>query len=183
MRRGVDLAGCGAREEAALHRHRARRLRLRRHRLLRPVLILPAPEAADAAEGRALDRVDDLRPAPARYREVAREDAAATFDVYLAAPDYEIDWRAADAAAVARDCEYVARLARIYPRCCFCRKLTEYHLWQYGQDAAPVKEKGRCCDRCYVRRVLPVRLKAKGYSQEEIDEHVRNERAYLGVVA
>ena len=60
----------------------------------------------------------------------------------------------------------------------------EYHPWQYGHDAEPVAKKGkRCCDRCYVRRVLPVRLTAEGYSQEEIDEHVRNGRAYLGVVA
>ena len=112
-----------------------------------------------------------------RYREVAREDAAATFDVYRAAPDYPQD---SEAAAIERDCEYVATLARIYPRCCFCRRLTEYHPWQYGHDPRPVREKGRCCDRCYIRRILPARLRAEGYySEEEIAAECERERACL----
>ena len=99
---------------------------------------------------------------PYRHRKVGREEPAATFDVYLAAPDNQIDCSAPGASAIVeRDCNYVGSLAQIIPTCCFCWKPIEYHPWQYGHDAEPVAKKGkRCCDRCYVTRVLPARLKA-----------------------
>ena len=111
------------------------------------------------------------------YRKVARDDPAAMFDVYRPAPDYPQD---TEVAQIERDCTHAAALARIYPRCCFCRRLLEYHPWQYGHDTAPVRENGRCCDRCYVRRIKPARLRAEGfYTEAEIAAECEREAAML----
>lgn len=38
--------------------------------------------------------------------------------------------------------------------CCLCGKEFE----GYGNNPAPLKESGECCDRCNAEKVIPVRL-------------------------
>jgi hypothetical protein len=91
---------------------------------------------------------------PYKYREVARDDPAATIDVYLAPPSCpEV------VGDLERDCTHVATLARIHPTCCFCQGRMKMEGWDYGHDAAPVIAKGRCCTPCHDTIVLPVRAK------------------------
>ena len=42
------------------------------------------------------------------------------------------------------------------PKCCICGEKLE----GYGNNPAPLAEKGRCCDRCNLEKVLPARMKA-----------------------
>jgi hypothetical protein len=96
---------------------------------------------------------------PYRYRKVGRADAAATFDVFRATPNFP---RGATAATVERYCEHAATLARIYPTCCLCHgpmKFDGESPWMYGWDAAPVA-KGRCCTACHAGPVYEARLVA-----------------------
>jgi len=91
---------------------------------------------------------------PYKYRKVARDDPAATIDVYRVAPDYPPTLPA----SVERDCKYVTTLARIYPTCCFCNGPMVYGEqgpWNYGYDARPVA-KGQCCSACFKTKVYPL---------------------------
>jgi hypothetical protein len=40
---------------------------------------------------------------------------------------------------------------------CFC-SICGAEYWGDGHNAAPVKEEGRCCDRCNAALVVPTRL-------------------------
>lgn len=40
--------------------------------------------------------------------------------------------------------------------CCLCGEEFE----GYGNDPAPLKESGECCDRCNAEKVLPTRFEA-----------------------
>lgn len=40
--------------------------------------------------------------------------------------------------------------------CCLCGEEFE----GYGNDPAPLKESGECCDRCNAEKVIPARLEA-----------------------
>lgn len=39
-------------------------------------------------------------------------------------------------------------------RCCLCGKVFN----GYGNDPWPVKDSGRCCDKCNTEKVIPARL-------------------------
>lgn len=41
-------------------------------------------------------------------------------------------------------------------KCCLCGEEFE----GYGNDPAPLKESGECCDRCNAEKVIPARLEA-----------------------
>ena len=105
---------------------------------------------------------------PYRYRVVRRGHPNAAFDAYRAPPDFPPAFETAPDAII-RDCEYVASLARIYPYCSVCKRPmapSQHGIdspWLYGYAVDRNAHK-RCCSRCYVKRVLPARLKAKGAS-------------------
>ena len=40
--------------------------------------------------------------------------------------------------------------------CCLCGKELE----GYGNDPAPLKDSGECCDQCNAEKVIPARLEA-----------------------
>ena len=40
--------------------------------------------------------------------------------------------------------------------CCLCGKELE----EYGNNPAPLKDSGECCDRCNAEKVIPARLEA-----------------------
>ena len=41
-------------------------------------------------------------------------------------------------------------------KCCLCGEEFE----GYGNDPAPLKDSGECCDRCNAEKVIPARLEA-----------------------
>lgn len=41
-------------------------------------------------------------------------------------------------------------------KCCLCGEEFE----GYGNDPAPLKESGECCDRCNAEKVIPARFEA-----------------------
>ena len=53
--------------------------------------------------------------------------------------------------------------------CCLCGEEFE----GYGNNPAPVKESGECCDRCNAEKVIPVRLETLLASGENADEFAR----------
>ena len=53
--------------------------------------------------------------------------------------------------------------------CCLCGVEFE----GYGNNPAPVKESGECCDRCNAEKVIPVRLEALLALGENADEFAR----------
>ena len=105
---------------------------------------------------------------PYRYRTIRRSHPNAVFDAYRAPPGFPRAAEGSPPDAVARACEYVASLARIYPRCTICRLsmapsqhgIDSPWLYGYAVDRNDPADK-RCCSRCYVNRVLPARLKAE----------------------
>ena len=50
--------------------------------------------------------------------------------------------------------------------CCLCGKEFE----GYGNNPAPLKESGECCDRCNAEKVIPVRLETLLVPGETTDE-------------
>ena len=46
--------------------------------------------------------------------------------------------------------------------CCLCGKELE----GYGNNPAPLKESGECCDHCYTEKVIPARYEAMFTSGE-----------------
>ena len=50
--------------------------------------------------------------------------------------------------------------------CCLCGGEFE----GYGNNPAPVKESGECCDRCNAEKVIPARLETLLTSGENADE-------------
>ena len=53
--------------------------------------------------------------------------------------------------------------------CCLCGEEFE----GYGNNPAPVKESGECCDRCNAEKVIPVMLETLLASGENADEFAR----------
>ena len=53
--------------------------------------------------------------------------------------------------------------------CCLCGEEFE----GYGNNPAPVKESGECCDRCNAEKVIPARLEALLALGENADEFAR----------
>ena len=53
--------------------------------------------------------------------------------------------------------------------CCLCGVEFE----GYGNNPAPVKESGECCDRCNAEKVIPARLEALLALGENADEFAR----------
>ena len=51
-------------------------------------------------------------------------------------------------------------------KCCLCGGEFE----GYGNDPAPLKESGECCDRCNAEKVIPTRLDAVLASGEILAE-------------
>ena len=47
-------------------------------------------------------------------------------------------------------------------RCCICNM----PIIGYGNNPAPVKSEGRCCDDCNTTRVVPARLRQLGLKKE-----------------
>jgi hypothetical protein len=107
---------------------------------------------------------------PYRYRTIRRSHPNVVFDAYRAPPGFPRAAEGSPPNAVARACEYVASLARIYPRCSICRlsmapsQLGIDSPWLYGYAVDRNDPEKRCCSGCYVNRVLPARLKAEGTS-------------------
>ena len=58
---------------------------------------------------------------PYRYRTIRRRHPNAVLDAYRAPLGFPRAVEGSPPDAVARECEYVASLARIYPRCSICR--------------------------------------------------------------
>lgn len=48
-------------------------------------------------------------------------------------------------------------------KCCICGKV----FWGYGNNPAPVKDKGRCCDICNSTQVIPTRLGIISSNQDD----------------
>jgi hypothetical protein len=104
-----------------------------------------------------------------RYRTVRRSHPNVVLDAYRAQPSFPRAAKGSPADKVARECEYVSSLARVYPRCSICKQPmapSEHGIdnpWLYGYTVdwnAPGDK--RCCSHCYVNRVTPARLKAEG---------------------
>ena len=53
--------------------------------------------------------------------------------------------------------------------CCLCGVEFE----GYGNNPAPVKESGECCDRCNAEKVIPARLETMLTPGENADEFAR----------
>ena len=53
--------------------------------------------------------------------------------------------------------------------CCLCGVEFE----GYGNNPAPVKESGECCDRCNAEKVIPARLETLLALGENADEFAR----------
>ena len=51
------------------------------------------------------------------------------------------------------------RTRKSVPRCCFCRKMLIGED-EFGNNPAPLREKGRCCNECNWQLVIPARMAA-----------------------
>ena len=77
---------------------------------------------------------------PYRYRTVRRSHPNAVFDAYRAPPGFPRAAEGSPPDAVTRECEYVASLARVYPRCRVCRRPmapSEHGIDSPGSTATP----------------------------------------------
>jgi hypothetical protein len=107
---------------------------------------------------------------PYRYRTVRRSHPNAVFDAYRTPPGFPRAAEGSPPDAVTRACEYVASLERLYPRCWVCKQrmapseLSIDSPWVYGYAVDWNDPHKRCCSRCYVTRLLPMRLRAEGAS-------------------
>lgn len=54
-------------------------------------------------------------------------------------------------------------------KCCLCGGEFE----GYGNDPAPLKESGECCDRCNAEKVIPARCEAMFASGETAEKFAR----------
>jgi hypothetical protein len=58
---------------------------------------------------------------------------------------------------------FILILRRFDMKCCFCGTIIE----GYGNNPAPLKERGKCCDTCNETLVIPIRMRA---SLDEVDK-------------
>ena len=49
------------------------------------------------------------------------------------------------------------RTRKSVPRCCFCKKMLIGED-KFGNNPAPLREKGRCCNECNWQLVIPARI-------------------------
>ena len=61
-------------------------------------------------------------------------------------------------------------------KCCICSKKFS----GYGNNPQPVKDEGRCCDKCNKKTILPARLKMMSVIKNlGLNESIRDHQLYL----
>ena len=52
-------------------------------------------------------------------------------------------------------CVNIVQLKKENPTCCLCGKKCEN---EFGNNAWPLKDNGKCCDECNITKVVPARM-------------------------